>query len=84
LKKRLQAHAPGLTPNAVMEKLATILMLDVHFPTTDGRELVMPRYTEPEPDQKLLLEKLKLFLPPQPPPKIRTCVEEFTAGMLRM
>lgn len=84
LKKRLQAHAPGLTPNAVMEKLSTILMLDVHFPTTDGRELVMPRYTEPEPDQKLLLEKLKLFLPPQPPPKIRTCVEAFPAGMLSL
>lgn len=84
LKKRLEAHAPGLTPKAVLEKLATILMLDVHFPTTDGRELVMPRYTEPEPDQKLLLEKLKLFLPPQPPPKIRSCAEEFPAGMLRM
>ena len=81
-KARLQSHAPGLTPKAVLEKLATIQMLDVHLPTTDGRELVMPRYTEPEPDQKLLLEKLKLFLPPQPPPKIRTCVEEFPAGML--
>ena len=84
LKKRLEAHAPGLTPKAVIEKLATILIVDVHFPTTDGRELVMPRYTEPEQDQKLLLEKLKLFLPPQPPPKIRTCVETFPAGMLRM
>ena len=84
LKRRLQAHAPGLTTNAVMERLATIQMLDVHFPTTDGRELVMPRYTEPEPDQKLLLEKLKLFLPPQPPPKIRTCVEEFPPGKLRL
>ena len=84
LKKRLAAHAPGLTPRAVLEKLASIQMLDVHFPTTDGRELVMPRYTEPEPEQKLLLEKLKLFLPPQPPPKIRTCAEVFTAGMLRM
>jgi hypothetical protein len=84
LKKRLEAHAPGLTPRAVLEKLATIQMLDVHFPTTDGRELIMPRYTEPEPDQKILLEKLKLFLPQQPPPKIRNCVEEFPAGMLSL
>ena len=84
LKKRLEALAPGLTPRAVLEKLASIQMLDVHFPTTDGRELVMPRYTEPEPEQKILLEKLKLFLPPQPPPKIRTCVEEFAAGMLSL
>jgi len=60
LKNRLQAHAPGLTAGAVLEKLATIQMLDVWFPTADGRWLVMPRYTEPEADQALLLHKLKL------------------------
>lgn len=47
LKNRLQALAPGLTPRAVLEKLATIQMLDVYFPTTDGRWLLMPRYTHP-------------------------------------
>jgi hypothetical protein len=72
LKNRLQAHAPGLTPGAVLEKLATIQMLDVWFPTTDGRWLVMPRYTEPEADQALLLHKLKLTLPQQPPPRIKS------------
>lgn len=72
LKQRLQAHAPGLTPRAVLDKLATIQMLDVWFPTTDGRWLVMPRYTEPEADQALLLHKLKLKLPAQPPPRIRS------------
>jgi hypothetical protein len=41
---RLRAHAPGLTPRAVLEKLATIQIRDVSFPTTDGRRLVMPRY----------------------------------------
>jgi hypothetical protein len=45
-------------------------MLDVHFPTTDGRTLILSRYTQPEPDQKILLEQLKLTLPPQPPPRI--------------
>ena len=40
---RLQVHAPGLTPRAVLDKLATIEMIDVWFPTTDGRWLVMPR-----------------------------------------
>jgi hypothetical protein len=44
-------------------------MIGVHLPTTDGRELVLTRYTEPEPDLSLLLEKLKLELPAQPPPK---------------
>ena len=45
-------------------------MLDVKFPTTDGRTLILSRYTEPDTDQKLLLEQLKLSLPPQPPPRI--------------
>lgn len=70
LKHRLQAHAPGLTPRAVLEKLAAIQMLDVSLPTTDGRCLTMPRYTEPEPDVALLLHQLKLTLPNQPPPRI--------------
>jgi hypothetical protein len=68
LKQRLQAHAPGLTPRAVLDKLAAIQMLDVWFPTTDGRWLIMPRYTEPEAEQALLLYKLKLNLPVQPLP----------------
>ena len=70
LKRRLQAHAPGLTPRAVLDKLAAIQMLDVWFPTTDGRWLIMPRYTEPEAEQALLLYKLKLNPPVQPPPRI--------------
>jgi hypothetical protein len=71
LRKRLQAHAPGLTARAVLEKLAGLLMLDVHLPLADGRELVLPRYTQPEPEQRLVLEKLGWELPPQPPPHIR-------------
>jgi transposase len=68
----LKAHAPGLTPRAVLEKFSTMQMIDVYVPTTDGRELCMQRYTQPEPDLKLLLAKLKLTLPAQPPPKIAT------------
>ena len=45
-------------------------MIDVHLPTTDGREVILTRYTQPEPELKLLLDKLKLQLPAQPPPKI--------------
>lgn len=71
LKQRLQVLAPGLTPRAVLEKLATIQMLDVCLPTTDGRWLIMPRYTQPEPDQSLLLHQLNLSLPTQPPPRIK-------------
>ena len=71
LKQRLPALAPGLPPRAVLEKLATIQMLDVCLPTTDGRWLIMPRYTQPEPDQSLLLHHLHLSLPAQPPPRIK-------------
>ncbi len=70
LKQRLRSLAPGLTPRAVLEKFAAIQMVDVHLPTTDGRYLVLPRYTQPNKDQQLLLSQLKLKLPDQPPPKI--------------
>ncbi len=71
LKKRLQVHAPGLTSKAILEKLATIQMLDVWLPTSDGRCLVMSRYTHPETDQQVLLKKLGLRLPDQPLPRIK-------------
>jgi hypothetical protein len=70
LKRRLHAMAPGLTPRSVLEKFAAMQMIDVHVPTTDGRELLLTRYTQPEPELGLLLDKLKLELPAQPPPKI--------------
>lgn len=70
LKQQLKVHASGLTPRAVLEKLSTIQMMDVYFPTTDGRWLIMPRYTQPEKEHLLLLEKLNLNLPTQPPPRI--------------
>jgi hypothetical protein len=70
LGRRLRDLAPGLTTRSVLEKLAAMQMIDVHLPTTDGRELILTRYTQPEPDQRLLLDKLKLQLPEQPPPKI--------------
>ncbi len=69
LKQRLRALAPGLTPRAVLEKFSAIHMVDVHLPTTDGRYLILPRYTQPEPDHQILLQQLKLELPAQPPPK---------------
>jgi len=71
LEKHLQAHAPGLTPRAVLEKLSTILMIEVHLPLEDGRMLILPRYTHPEAEHRLVLEKLGLQLPKQPPPRIR-------------
>ena len=70
LARRLHALAPGLTPRSVFEKFAAMQMIDLHVPTTDGRELGLTRTTEPEPELTLLLGKLRLELPAQPPPKI--------------
>jgi transposase len=70
LRAKLKLLAPGLTPRAVLDKLAAIQMLDVHFPTTDGRTLILSRYTELNADQKILVKRLKLDLPAQPPPRI--------------
>jgi transposase len=84
LKHRLRMHAPGLTPRAVLAKLAGIQMLDVSFPTTDGRRLIMPRYTEPDPEQALLLHHLSLVLPQQPPPRITTSASSAPFPQLKM
>src|SRR6516165_2069155 len=70
LRARLKPLAPGLTSRAVLDKLAAVQMLDVHFPTTNGRTLVMSRYTELNAEQKLLIKQLRLNLPSQPPPRI--------------
>jgi transposase len=82
LKARLKPLAGGLTPRAVLEKFAGMQMLDVHLPTTDGRELVLTRHTEPDADLRLLLAQMKLDLPAQPPPKIATPRSESTLPAL--
>ena len=68
LTRRLHGLAPGLTARNALAKFAAVQMIDVHLPTTDGREIILTRTTEPE--LNLLLQKLKLELPAQPPPKI--------------
>jgi transposase len=70
LRHKLRLKAPGLTPRSLIEQLSAIQMLDVHFPTADGRTLIFCRYTTPNKTQKLLLAQLDLELPPQSPPRI--------------
>ncbi len=77
LTRRLHALAPGLTARSALEKFAAVQMIDVHLPTTDGREIVLTRYTQPEPELQLLIDHLKLTCrrsrrprsPPRPSPK---------------
>ena len=75
LQRRLHALAPGLTARSALEKFAAVQMIDVHLPTTDGRELVLTRYTQPQPELQLLINQLKFQLPPQPPPRITAAVQ---------
>jgi hypothetical protein len=70
LRQRLKALAGGLMPRVVFEKLANLQLLDVRVPTTDGRELLLVRRTEPDRDVALLLARLNLPPPSQPPPRI--------------
>jgi len=70
LRRRLRDLAPGLTTRSVLEKFKTVQMIDVHLPTTDGRRVIMSRYTQPEPEVQMLLEQLRLSLPKQPPPRM--------------
>ena len=71
LRRRLRDLAPGLTSRAVLEAFKAISMVDVHLPTTDGREVILSRYTHPEPEVELLLQQLRLALPAQPPPRLK-------------
>jgi transposase len=66
----LRTLAPGLTTRSVLEKFAAVQMVDVHIPTSDGRTLILSRYTQPQPELQLLLTRLKLQMPAQPPPRI--------------
>ena len=76
LKAQLRQLAGGTTPRAVIETFKTMQMVDVQLPTTDGRELTLSRYTQPEAEHRMLLEQLRLELPRQPPPKITAALVE--------
>lgn len=69
MRQKLRMLATGLTPRELLAKFASMQMLDLHLPTTDGRVVEMSRYTQPDKDQQLLLGQLKLSLPIQPPPQ---------------
>ena len=70
LKNTARRRVGGLTPRAIIEAFGTIQMVDVHLPTTDGRHLVLSRYTKPRKEQELLLHQLGMPLPTQSAPRI--------------
>jgi len=70
LERRLRDLAAGLAARTVLENFAAVMMVDVHLATSDGRTAILPGHTQPEKDLQILLERLKLELPAQPPPGI--------------
>ena len=84
LKAKLRTLARGTTPREVLDKFKAMQMVDVHLPTTDGRELTLSRYTQPEKDHRMLLDQLRLSLPGQPPPKITATQARQTTAELAL
>jgi transposase len=70
LRQKLRSCADGLTAQDVLDKLGSIMMIDVRIPTADGRMLQIRRYSQPEQEHRIILDKLRMTLPKQPPPKI--------------
>ena len=82
LRQKLRSCADGLTAQDVLDKLGSIMMLDVRIPTADGRMLEMRRYSQPQQEHLIILDKLRMTLPKQPPPKIysRQLSDSFCGG----
>jgi hypothetical protein len=84
LKAKLRALAGGATPREVIEKFKALQMVGVHLPTTDGRELTLSRQAQPEPEHRMVLDRLPLSLPSQPPPKTTVAQARQSAAELVM
>jgi transposase len=70
LRQKLKAAAPSLTPWQVLDQLGRIQLIDVWFKTRAGGAICLPRITQPETAQQVLLHQLGWQLPEQPPPRI--------------
>lgn len=70
LKQKLRATAGSLTPAQVIHSLKGIILVEVWFDLRKGGRICLPRITQPEAEQHLILHHLGWSLPEQPPPKI--------------
>lgn len=70
LKQKLKAVAPSLTPWQLLDQLGRIVQVEVWFKLRAGGAICLPRITQPEPAQAILLHQLSWNLPEQPPPRI--------------
>lgn len=70
LKQKLKWVTGSLTPARVLQSMSGIMLVEVWFNLRKGGKICLPRITEPETEQALILHALGLELPSQPPPKI--------------
>jgi transposase len=70
LRQKLKASAPSLTPWQLLDQFGRIVQVEVWFKLRGGGAICLPRITQPDPAQAILLHQLKWNLPEQPPPKI--------------
>jgi len=70
LKQKLRTMGPGLTPWQLLDQFKRIVQVEVWFKLRAGGAICLPRITQPEPAQALLLHQLGWTLPEQPPPRI--------------
>ena len=70
LKQKLRAAAGSLTPAQVIHSLKGIILVEVWFDLRKGGRICLPRITQPEAEQQLILHHVGCSLPEQPPPKI--------------
>jgi len=70
LKQKLKAVGPSLTPWQLLDQFGRIVQVEVWFKLRTGGAICLPRITQPEPAQAILLHQLGWSLPEQPPPKI--------------
>lgn len=70
LKQKLKAVAPSLTPWQMLDQFGRLVQVEVWFKLRAGGAICLPRITQPEPAQALLLHQLNWTLPEQPPPRI--------------
>jgi transposase len=70
LKQKLKSVAPSLSPWQLLDQFGRIVQVEVWFKLRAGGAICLPRITQPEPAQAILLHQLGWSLPEPPPPKI--------------
>lgn len=70
LKQKLKGSAPGLSPWQLLDQFKRIVQVEVWFKLKAGGAICLPRITQPEAAQAMILHQMNWSLPEQPPPRI--------------